>query len=659
MFALVFLLYSLAWTQYTASAAVTLYVSVDGLPSATCAIDSKCPITNALTIMQNGDTLQFSEGVYSVNLEFSSFSGITLKGNFLGNTVFRCLSNVSPLLRYTPSSGGSITLIDLTFVGCINTATRISWLLFDSAAVEMQRCSVSDMVGAEAVSFSGGVVAAKLKVVSSFFLRNRNIFPLDQSVGGGVISISNSGPQFAVQLTSCEFRKNNVTDSSGGAIVLKMSSSTSSRCDVDLKNCLFEQNVAGTRGGAIALLDPNPQFLYFSVVTSIFRENQSFEDGSALFSQAKDNVFDTCLLQGNVVANRVDKLSGQGAVFVQPGGLNMTKTTFRSNVAARGGGVSFGFSTTSVDSSLSSETLFFLSNVADTQNRVDGLGGGMVIGTGTPTISALNGVYFCNNTSSSNFGTDLSCSAAFVTTVNLNLDASSGLNCSLPSSQLYACKYDLGVPIGQISCNDLSTPIASASNVACNPSIVTPADLIASGVGTIVNGTSLSGQIINGDVIVSPTGSLIIVSGQPLIVTGSLTFLPGSSATVIVSSSGNVVVATASQLTGQPTTLNVVSGSSACSVSGSSTQVTSTTLSVLVTMTGPCASPTGNSSTTGTPSGSSNSLSTGAIVGIAIGAVVGGILLALAIVAIVYCLRKNRDAKARIELAKSNISSIH
>ena len=194
------------------------------------------------------------------------------------------------------------------------------------------------------------------------------------SMGGALAFVRSSGPFF---ITSCQFH-GNVAGSNGGALAVM------DGVDVQISDSVFLNNSASGDGGALFAtntFDAKGKRSLVTATSTAFRMNTAVLNGGAVAAEESDaafidSVFDTCLAaEGGAFflarsSLRGTRLTLTGNTAVKSGGgiysgastIDMRSTNFTKNAAASGGGLHIVFS----DASL--HLAGFFENTATTGN---------------------------------------------------------------------------------------------------------------------------------------------------------------------------------------------------------------------------------------------------------------------------------------------------
>ena len=175
------------------------------------------------------------------------------------------------------SSGGpGSTFIDLTqgsyprafaFENYETSAARL-----EGFTIRYGNCTVSSM---------GDVTGGAIKIRSASPVINNCVFEECTAQVGGAIHImrlyNGNGTVAAPYISNCTFRNNSTPSNFGGAIAMTV------KAQPTIENCIFEDNHAGTYGGAIGVSDYYEDS-HATIINCLFKNNTAAHGGGALSS---------------------------------------------------------------------------------------------------------------------------------------------------------------------------------------------------------------------------------------------------------------------------------------------------------------------------------------------------------------------------------------
>jgi predicted outer membrane repeat protein len=161
-------------------------------------------------------------------------------------------------------------------------------------------------------------------VIDCVFRDNQSRDDYVYSANGGAIYITGGSPA----IDSCAFN-NNYAEAGGGAIYCKNFS------DTIITNCTFNSNYS-MKGGAIS----NTSSSHMAIsLCSFVGNNATFYGGSIYHLDSQNMTISDCSFTANFASSGGGTSSG-GAIYLQNAAIDISQSTFSSNVAdLKGGGV--------------------------------------------------------------------------------------------------------------------------------------------------------------------------------------------------------------------------------------------------------------------------------------------------------------------------------
>ena len=201
----------------------------------------------------------------------------------------------------------------------------------DKSYLTMYQCSFKD----NTATYRGGatyIQKSQSLFKSCIFQRNK-VNSLNKATSGGAISAFGDGTNITIK--QCLFKENAAT-SRGGAIAIF-------HISLLLKNNTFVRNTVKTltkkdRGGAIGSFRNS----HITVQHCLFKENTATYGGGAIFMKKTRGSFVSCILERNSVRSRRHKGNFGGAICaLDKSHLTMHQCSFKDNTATFRGGATY------------------------------------------------------------------------------------------------------------------------------------------------------------------------------------------------------------------------------------------------------------------------------------------------------------------------------
>ncbi|MCB0532079.1 MAG: T9SS type A sorting domain-containing protein [Lewinellaceae bacterium] len=409
-------------TLSTAFAQKTIYVKHDaaGANDGTSWANAYTTLYTALSAAAPGDQVWVAAGTYKADAGVANNSlfmeaGVALYGGFNGTEAM--LSARNPQTNVTVLSGdlGGDDIVgdfasnradnSIHVLEVLPSAEPADRAVVDGFTISGGNTTVGASNPAQTRTGGGIMVGAKLTASNCLFTDNSGDY------GGSLAATDDVAGSLLVE--NCIFEKNTTTLQSAGIYLSGLvSGATVKKCvfrenatirgcmyviasaDLVIDSCLFENNNAGANPCAGVYTWQTP----FTLTNSTFKGNVSTRY-SAMYNDGRDDEYpftiDNCLFESNSGIDATASPVG-GAVFNnQPSGV-IKNSTFKSNLANRGGGI--------YNSGTSTSDILRIENCVFEENSVTGSssrGGGMY---NTSANLEIRGCTFLNNISATSAG---------------------------------------------------------------------------------------------------------------------------------------------------------------------------------------------------------------------------------------------------------------
>lgn len=308
-------------------------------------------IQDAIYNASNGDEVIVAPGTYYANTE---------DGSWLNEVV-----NTQGKSIWLHSSHGS----DVTFINGGGQKCGIRCSKKENANTQIEGFTIENCKA----DGGGGMYLDHTSptVIDCVFLGNRSVDKYVYSANGGAIYINGGAPA----IDSCAFI-NNYAQGGGGAIYCKNFS------DTIITNCTFNSNYS-MKGGAIS----NTSSSHMAIsLCSFVGNNATFYGGSIYHLDSQNMTISDCSFTANF-ASSGGVTSRGGAIYLQSAAIDISQSTFSSNVSDLAGG---GVATMNGQAMISGSE--FSENSAV-------VGGAISFSNGTSQTHQIGSTLFCGNES--------------------------------------------------------------------------------------------------------------------------------------------------------------------------------------------------------------------------------------------------------------------
>ena len=271
----------------------------------------------------------------------NAFGGaISSTGAGTNITIKQCLFKANK----ATSGGGAIMMVKTrgSFVNCTfernSVTSRLRKHDFGGAICVLynSHLTVHQCIFKENTATSSGgatyILKSQILFEKCIFGKNKVESPQQQNAFGGAISATGAGTNITIK--QCLFKENKATSRGGTFLMAKTRGSFVKRT--------FERNSVKSRpqkldfGGAICALHSS----HTTVQQCIFKENTATSSGGATYIQKSQSLFERCIFEKNKVESPQQKNAFSGAISATGAGTNITikQCLFKENKATSRGG---------------------------------------------------------------------------------------------------------------------------------------------------------------------------------------------------------------------------------------------------------------------------------------------------------------------------------